>query len=325
MKLEDIGFYTLSDSRAANASHKSPLWRCELVLTSKCNFRCPYCRGVGGPDLSFGEAERVLRLWVSQGLKNVRFSGGEPTLWPGIFDLCGMATGLGVERVAISTNGSNSKNVYGKLLAAGVNDFSVSLDACCAEDGERMAGGIKGCFDVITDNIRWLSERAYASVGVVLTEQNMGSISDIIALADGLGVHDIRVIPAAQNGDRFSSICVNPMILEKYTILKYRIKNFQSGKSVRGISDSDSSRCGLVLDDMAVNQGNHFPCIIYMRERGKPIGPVGPNMREERKDWYETHTTHLDPICKSNCLDVCVDYNNAFSVSNGISRVTGVN
>ena len=45
MKLEDIGFYTLSDSRARNASENSPLWRCELLITSQCNFKCPYCRG----------------------------------------------------------------------------------------------------------------------------------------------------------------------------------------------------------------------------------------------------------------------------------------
>jgi hypothetical protein len=44
MKLEDIGFYTLSDNRALNVSAWSPMIRCELVLTDRCNFRCPYCR-----------------------------------------------------------------------------------------------------------------------------------------------------------------------------------------------------------------------------------------------------------------------------------------
>ena len=31
--------------------------------------------------------------------------------------------------------------MYDGLLAAGVNDFSVSLDACCASIGDRMTGG----------------------------------------------------------------------------------------------------------------------------------------------------------------------------------------
>lgn len=46
MKLEDIGFYTLSDARALSASEYSPLMRCELIVTSRCNFRkkCRYSR-----------------------------------------------------------------------------------------------------------------------------------------------------------------------------------------------------------------------------------------------------------------------------------------
>ena len=42
-RLEDIGFYTLSDYRASQCSASSPLWRCELLLTDRCNFHCPYC------------------------------------------------------------------------------------------------------------------------------------------------------------------------------------------------------------------------------------------------------------------------------------------
>lgn len=320
MKLEDIGFYTLTDDRVANASHSSILSRCELVLTSRCNFNCPYCRGVGGPDVSYSDAGKVVKLWASEGLRNIRFSGGEPTLYRGIFDLCEMARDLAIERIAISTNGSASQVTYGKMISSGVNDFSVSLDACCAEDGERMAGGIKGVFDVIVNNIEWLSRRVYTTVGVVLTETNVESIGGIIGLADSLGVHDIRIIPAAQNGDRFSSIRIDPDIVRKYPILRYRVGNFQTRRPVRGLSGSDSCKCGLVLDDMAVNQGKHFPCIIYMREFGKPIGLVGDNMREERKRWYVSNDTHCDPICKTNCLDVCVEYNNKFANMNPMAH-----
>jgi sulfatase maturation enzyme AslB (radical SAM superfamily) len=46
MKLQDIGFYTLSDNQAKNVSWYSDLQRCELILTDRCNFKCVYCRGV---------------------------------------------------------------------------------------------------------------------------------------------------------------------------------------------------------------------------------------------------------------------------------------
>jgi pyruvate-formate lyase-activating enzyme len=312
MKLEQIGFYTLSEARCAGASATSPLSRCEIVLTAQCNFKCPYCRHIGGRDMKPDQVANILRAWAVQGLKNVRFSGGEPTLWPGIFYVVRLARELGMERIAISTNGSADRVVYQALLNAGVNDFSVSLDACCASDGDTMAGGIKGAWEIVVDNIRWLSTQTYTTVGVVLTPANAATVNGIIRFADSLGVSDIRVIPAAQYGEVLPAIEIDADLLAKYPILLYRWQNLRDGKPVRGLSACDSSRCGLVLDDMAVNHNHHFPCIIYMRERGKPIGKVGPDMRAERDRWYKEHDTKLDPICSKNCLDVCVQYNNTF-------------
>ena len=63
---------------------------------------------------------------------------------------------------------------------------------------------------------------------------------------------------------------------------------------------------------MAVMGKYHYPCIIYMREGGKPIGVVGPDMRSERGVWASMHNSLDDPIYNTNCLDVCVEYNNKF-------------
>lgn len=76
MKLENIGFYTLEDARAKNLSLKSPLWRCELILTDACNFRCPYCRGLEKNikgKIPLEKAKRIVKLWASDGLQNIRF------------------------------------------------------------------------------------------------------------------------------------------------------------------------------------------------------------------------------------------------------------
>lgn len=312
MRLNDIGFYTLTDERAKKASYTSPLSRCEYILTARCNFRCPYCRSVGGEDASSADVEDTINMWGADGLRAIRFSGGEPTLYKKLPDLCALAREWGIKHIAVSTNGSAKISVYERLLDKGVNDFSISLDACCAEDGDRMAGGVKGAFKTIVSNIRWLAERTYVTVGVVLTEANADRINEIIRLADDLGVADIRIIPAAQNGNVFRGVVVDDDILSRHPILNYRVRNMQAGQTVRGLRDGDSHRCGLVLDDMAVNQGKHYPCIIYMRESGWAIGNVEANMREARREWYERHNTHTDPICKVNCLDVCREYNNKY-------------
>ncbi len=312
MRLQDIGFYTLNDERAKTSSVDAPLSRCELILTSRCNFRCPYCRSVGGNDIPIQQATDTVNIWCDDGLKNIRFSGGEPTLYGGLNDLVRLAQTRGVKRIALSTNGSASQEKYKSLLDDGVNDFSISLDACCAEDGDKMAGGRKGAFDTVVKNIELLANVSYVTVGVVLTETNVRRTEDIICFADSLGVSDIRVIPAAQHGTTLPKLNVAEDVLKKYPILQYRVNNLSTGRTVRGTPEK---RCGLVLDDMAVMGNEHFPCIIYMREGGTPIGKISRNMRKERERWSIYHDCTKDEICSKNCLDVCVDYNRKWSES----------
>lgn len=313
MKLEDIGFYTLSDHRAHNSSITSPLWRCEMILTDRCNFRCPYCKGLKNEyqgDILLDSAKDILKIWIDNGLKNVRFSGGEPTMYRGLYELVSMCKDNGVERIAISTNGSNSFRNYSKLINLGVNDLSISLDACCSTVGNLMSGGAK-CWNVVVENIKALSEITYVSVGMVFTESNINECLESVMFADSLGVSDIRVIPSTQYNKALVRLKELPEdFINKYPILKYRIDNVKLGKHVRGIPDGTQDKCWLALDDMAVaGDGFHFPCIIYLREGGKPIGKVSDDIRLQRADWISNHNPWEDPICRSNCLDICIKYN----------------
>jgi hypothetical protein len=226
-----------------------------------------------------------------------------------------------MDRIALSTNGSAPLAFYRELLAVGVNDLSVSLDACCAEDGDRMAGGVNGAWAVVVENIRALSREVYLTVGVVLTRDNAAHVNETIQFAHDLGVTDIRVIPAAQCDDKLA-VEVDDALLAAHPILRYRVRNRQHGFGVRGLSPGASSRCGLVVDDIAVMRGQHYPCIIYLREGGQPIGKLGPNMRSERATWALEHDVRADPICRANCIDVCVDYNRRFQCSNAWIRRT---
>lgn len=312
MKLEDIGFYTLSDYRADHASISSPLYRCEMILTPMCNFKCPYCRGphaLAQKPMLFRDAKAILENWAVDGLKNVRFSGGEPTLWKDLHKLTGIARSLGVQRIAISTNGSAPFEIYERLHRHGVNDFSISLDACCSSTGSIMSGG-KADFDIVCENIKRLSQITYVTVGVVITKENVEEISKIIEFADGLGVSDIRCIPAAQEDKLLPMPAKTEDILRRHPIFKYRHDNAVNGIKIRGLRETDSPTCWLTMDDMAVAGHYHWPCIIYMREGGAPIGKLSCETRNDRLNWAKKHNCHCDEICKKNCLDVCRDYNN---------------
>ncbi len=307
VKLEDIGFYTLSDARAHNASASSSLWRCELLITSRCSFQCVYCRRFNMPDINMVEAVHTINKWASQGLKNIRFSGGEPTLYKQLPVLCSHAKARGVERIAISTNGSAEQTIYKKLLNSGVNDFSISLDACCQETMNLMSGGMGYQWDKLIANIKYLSLRTYVTLGVVLTEDNIKQVQGIIDFGKQLGVSDIRIITAAQWKSTINIDAIN----EDMPILNYRLKNIRAGVPMRGLADGNVARCKLVLDDMCVVDKYHYPCIIYFRERGKPIGYFGKigAVCKERRKWSQEHDIFNDSICQTQCLDVCRDYN----------------
>lgn len=318
MELEEIGFYTLSDKRAKESSAKSPLWRGELLLTDLCNFKCPYCRGLKKEyqgNLGLDESRETVELLIKEGLKNVRFSGGEPTIHEALPYLISVCKQNKVERIAISTNGSSQLHYYKYLIECGVDDFSISLDSCCANVGRKMMGisdSFSYLYDRVINNIRELSKLTYVTVGIVWNEINKDQIIETVKFVHSLGVADIRIISSAQfNQNELSGLDSLPKdILEKHPILNYRINRFINNLPIRGLSENDSSKCKLVLDDMAIVKGWHFPCIIYLREGGNPIGKVGKYMREDREKWYLKHNSFDDKICKNNCLDVCVAFNN---------------
>jgi MoaA/NifB/PqqE/SkfB family radical SAM enzyme len=323
MKLEDIGFYSMSDKRAKETSWTSELQRCEVIVTDRCNFRCQYCRGIAKDkrgDLTLEQGKEIVDIFAQGKLRNIRFSGGEPTIWSPLLDLVKYTRSFDfVEHIAISTNGSAELSFYKSLIDAGVNDFSISLDACCSATADTMAG-INSRFDHIVGVIKGLSKLTYVTVGVVLDSRNIGELDRIIAFASTLGVGDIRIIPSAQSNN-----FLNVSVKTELPILKYRIANINNGRHVRGLRNQDCRKCHLVKDDMVILHGEHFPCVIYMREQGEPIGTVYgktlEQIRKERKEWFDKTDTFENPICAKNCLDVCIDYNN--KVKEGIALTEG--
>lgn len=319
MKLEEIGFYTLSDARAKNSWIDTPVQRLEIIITDKCNFNCIYCRGIREDckgTKSFEEVANIIDMCSgTTGIKNIRFSGGEPTLNKDLPHMVTYAKYQKCNHIAISTNGFSDLELYKKLISLGVNDFSISLDACCSADAKMMCGGAN-VFDKVVNNIIELSKLTYVTLGMVFTPENVNSAYDSVMFADSLGVADIRVISSAQYNEAITGIEKIPMdVRKKYPILNYRLTNFEKGENVRGIKfPEDTPDCGLVLDDIAVAGNKHFPCIIYLREQGEAIGDINNSIREDRLKWFCNNITWKNPICSKNCLDVCVAFNNKWNI-----------
>jgi cyclic pyranopterin phosphate synthase len=127
-----------------------PLHDLRISVTDRCNFRCVYCmpRAVFGPDhaflpreelLSFEEITRLVRVFVSLGVRKVRLTGGEPLVRRDLPALVAdLAAIEGVEDLTLTTNGVLLPEHASALKAAGLDRVTISLDADDDETFTRM-------------------------------------------------------------------------------------------------------------------------------------------------------------------------------------------
>jgi GTP 3',8-cyclase len=122
---------------ALRDAHGREIRDLRVSVTDRCNFRCRYCMPADGMEwlerseiLSFEEIERLVRLLVSLGIRDVRLTGGEPLArreFPLLASMLGAIDGI--EDLAVTTNGYFLERDADALAAAGVDRVNVSLDS----------------------------------------------------------------------------------------------------------------------------------------------------------------------------------------------------
>ncbi|MFI6440271.1 GTP 3',8-cyclase MoaA [Streptomyces sp. NPDC050759] len=108
-----------------------------VSLTDRCNLRCTYCMPEEGlqwlakPDLlTDDEIVRLIDIAVnSLGIEEVRFTGGEPLLRPGLVGIVERVAALAPRpQMSLTTNGIGLKRTAKALKAAGLDRVNVSLN-----------------------------------------------------------------------------------------------------------------------------------------------------------------------------------------------------
>ncbi|KNB52529.1 GTP 3',8-cyclase MoaA [Streptomyces caatingaensis] len=108
-----------------------------VSLTDRCNLRCTYCMPEEGLQwlarqdlLTDDEIVRLVRIAVTRlGITEVRFTGGEPLLRPGLVSIVERCAALAEgPRLSLTTNGIGLARTAGALAAAGLDRVNVSLD-----------------------------------------------------------------------------------------------------------------------------------------------------------------------------------------------------
>ena len=184
-----------------------------VSLTDRCNLRCAYCMPPEGLDwlptpevLTADEIVRLLTIGVERlGIREVRFTGGEPLLRRDLADIIARTAALDPRPdISLTTNGIGLDKRAAALKAAGLDRINVSLDTLRPEVFRKLTRR-----DRLTDVLAGLAAAASAGLtpvkinAVVMRDLNQDEAPELLAycLDRGYELRFIEQMPLdAQHG-----------------------------------------------------------------------------------------------------------------------------
>lgn len=176
-----------------------------ISITDRCDFRCVYCMGEDmtflprDEVLSLEECARLIKVFVSLGVKKVRITGGEPlvrknALW--LFEEIGSLDAL--QELVLTTNGSQLVKHAQALKKAGVKRINISLDSLDA--GRFKAITRIGDLDKVLDGIQAAKQAGFDNIKlntVLMRGVNDDETSALVdfAISQGLDISFIEEMP----------------------------------------------------------------------------------------------------------------------------------
>jgi len=178
-----------------------------LSITDRCDFRCVYCMSEDmqflprDEVLSLEEYARLVKAFVSLGVKKVRITGGEPlmrknALW--LFNEIGRLPGL--NELVLTTNGSQLEHQAHALRRAGVKRVNISLDSL---DQQRFRQITRvGELDKVLRGIAVAKQASFDNIKLntlLLRGMNDEAIAMVaFAIAQGVDISFIEEMPLGQ-------------------------------------------------------------------------------------------------------------------------------
>ena len=161
-----------------------------ISITDRCNLRCGYCMPeCGVPSVShdmilrFDEIVRLVKIFCSLGIKNVKITGGEPLVRKGAVSLIKDIKAIdGIEKVSLTTNGILLSENLNALAEAGIEGINISLDTLDRQKYMKITG-----FDGLNTVLKVIDEcRAFPEIKIKINAVTMADYNrdEICKLAD---------------------------------------------------------------------------------------------------------------------------------------------
>jgi MoaA/NifB/PqqE/SkfB family radical SAM enzyme len=192
----------------AKNSVPKPYW-IYLSISHNCNFDCLMCgvkeveKGIELPAEVVRKAIDEIAGWPNE--KVLMFTGGEPLLVDGIFDLIAYAVSKGIPAEMVSNGSLIDEQIAEKIVISGLQNIAISLDGVKAETHDLIRNK-RSSYDLAIRAIKNLvaakNKFGYGpqiSVWTTIMNQNIDQLYDIALLAKNLGVECLVYHPVILN------------------------------------------------------------------------------------------------------------------------------
>jgi len=182
-----------------------------VSLTDRCNLRCTYCMPhdfaawLPSKDLlSTDELIEIIEVAVSQGIDEIRLTGGEPMLRPDIVEIVARISSIkDAPKLSMTTNGLVLAKLAKPLVDAGLRRINISLDTLDREVFKKMTH--RDRIDDVFAGIAAAKEAGLLPVKintVLLRGVNDGEAVSLLkwALAEDLNLRFIEQMPLDAGG-----------------------------------------------------------------------------------------------------------------------------
>ncbi len=178
------------------ASQQKRHW---VRITRACNNSCLFCldrENQNGSIFSMAEIVLDLKRGLSEGIKRVVISGGDPTVHPELVKIISKAKDLGYQHVQIITNGRML--AYEKfavdLKKAGLDEVTLSLHSHLEKDFEELTG-VRGSYRQAMQGLLNAQKQGFiVSVDIVINKINYKKLKETLQFFIQLGVSEFDLL-----------------------------------------------------------------------------------------------------------------------------------
>lgn len=271
-----------------------------LYLCGGCNMRCRHCHvsaGVGrGPEMPLQTVEQALGLFERMGVKQVRLTGGEPTIhreFRSIISMIanrGFSQGLVTNGLALMINGDVRSAILRSVTRTWISVYGVTAaehDNLRAGSGRPLPEMLRGIADLATE-LASVAPRSTLGVSAVVSAPDVRALPEFLDRAARLGIRRVRIIPIQYDGrgrqlEAFDTECF--LTAYERQIAACRMEWTSVFDELRFNDPTDVNRRHHRVEDscllnnramIAISPSGHiYPCCFLVYEGAHVVGHVG--------------------------------------------------